>query len=188
MRSTRRIAVPVGAALLLMLAVAAAALAASDPQTDKRLGPTATPGRFLGYPAPTASWHGCAKKDTQWWPTSLVSGEPTTSPSTHRYVTFKVNTNADPAFSWKAKAGYKICGVQAAVQLTSTQVRDSDLLAEASYTSGPTKGATAIDGREKIKVRIPAKGIGRTGYEEFEGKTFSMFAFQAITVFVVKKG
>lgn len=187
MRAARRLATPVAAALTMTLAVAAAALAASNPETDKSLGPSATPGHFLGYPTPTYSWHGCTKSDTQWWPRSLVSGSPTTTASTHRRVTFKVNTAGYPRFTWKAKAGYRICGVQAAVQLTSPQVRGSDLLAEASYTSGATSGATAVDGREKIKVRIPTKGIDQSGFEEFEGKTFSIFAFQAITVFV-KKG
>jgi len=187
MRAARRFAVPVAAALVLTLAVASAALAASNPETDKSLGPSATQGHFLGYPTPTSSWHGCTKEDTQWWPTSLVSGNPTTSPSTHRYVTFTVNTKAYPLVTWTAKAGYRICGVEAAVQLTSPQVRGSDLLAEASYTSAPTKGTTALNGRETIKVRIPTKGINQAGFEEFEGKTFSMFAFQAVTVFV-KKG
>jgi hypothetical protein len=187
MRAARRFAVPVAAALILALTAVSVALAASNPETDKSLGPSATQGHFLGYPTPTYSWHGCTKEDTQWWPTSLVSGNPTTSPSTHRYVTFTVNRRAYPLFSWKAKAGYRICGVEAAVQLTSPQVRGSDLLAEASYTSGPVTGSTAVSGRETIKVRIPTKGIDQSGFEEFEGKTFSMFAFQAVTVFV-KKG
>ena len=187
MHAARRLAVPAAAALILGAAMVSVAVGASNPETDKRLGPSATQGRFLGYPAPTSSWHGCAKKDTQWWPVSLVTGDPTTTPSTHRRVTFTVNSTGYPRFTWKAKAGYKICGVQAAVQLTSTQVRESDLLAEASYTSGPTKGSTTLSGRERIKVKIPAKGIGRAGFEEFEGKTFSIFAFQAVTVFV-KKG
>ena len=187
MRAARRVAVPVAAAMILAFVVASAALAASNPETDKSLGPSATQGHFLGYPTPSYSWHGCTKEDTQWWPTSLVSGNPTTSPSTHRYVTFTVNTRTSPKFSWKAKAGYRICGVEAAAELTSPQVRGSDLLAEASYTSGPVKGSTALSGRETIKVRIPTKGIDQSGFEQFEGKTFSMFAFQAVTVFV-KKG
>lgn len=184
MRVARRLTTPALAMLALSLAVAAAALAASKPETDKSLGPSATPGHFLGYPTPTYSWHGCTKEDTQWWPISLVSGSPTTSPSTHRRVTFTVKRTGYPRFSWKAKAGYRICGVEAAVQLTSPQVRGSDLLAEASYTSGPTSGSTSLDGREKIKVRIPTKGIDQAGFEEFEGKTFSIAGFQAVSVFV----
>jgi len=187
MHAARRLAVPLAAALVVAAAVASVAVAASNPETDKSLGPSATQGHFLGYPSPTYQWHGCKKEDTQWWPTSLVSGNPTTSPSTHRYVTFTVNTKAYPMVSWKAKAGYRICGVEVATQLTSPQVRGSDLLAEASYTSGPTQGTTALNGRETIKVRIPTKGIDQAGFEEFEGKTFTMFAFQAVTVFV-KKG
>ena len=187
MLAARRLALPLATALILAAAVASVAVAASNPETDKSLGPSATQGHFLGYPTPTFSWHGCKKEDTQWWPISLVSGNPTTSPSTHRYVTFTVNNKAYPLVTWKAKAGYRICGVEAAVQLTSPQVRGNDLLAEASYTSGPTSGTTAVDGREKIKVRIPTKGINRAGFEQFEGKTFTMFAFQAVTVFV-KKG
>ena len=64
----------------------------------------------------------------------------------------------------------------------------ADLLAEAAYTSGPKAGATAAgDGREKLKVTIPTKGIRANGFEEFEGKTFGIVAFQSVTVFV-KKG
>ncbi len=181
----RHLAAPIVAALLLAVG-AAPASAAKNPETDKSLGPSAGPGHFLGYPTPTYSWHGCTKEDTQWWPVSLVTGNPTTTKSTSRYVRFTVNRTGYPRFTWKAKAGYKICGAQAAMQLTSPQVRGSDLLAEASYTSGPTTGATAADGREKVKVKIPTKGIDQSGFEEFEGKTFSIFAFQAVSVFVKK--
>lgn len=185
MRAARRLTVP--ALAVLALAVAATAAAATNPETDKSLGPSATPGHFLGYPTPTYSWHGCTKEDTQWWPISLVTGNPTTTPSSHRRVTFTVRRTGYPRIAWKAKAGYRICGVEAAVQLTSPQVRGSDLLAEASYTSGPTSGSTAADGRETIKVRIPTKGIDQSGFEQFEGKTFSIVGFQAVSVFV-KKG
>ncbi len=116
-----------------------------------------------------------------------MTDQPTTTPSSHRYVTFTVNTRAYPKFTWKAKAGYRICGAEAAVQMTSPQVPGSDLLGEASYTSGAKSGTTAADGREKIKITIPKKGISRAGFEEFEGKTFSIAAFQSVTVFV-KKG
>ena len=182
----RRLPATLLAAAALLALSAAPASAAKNPETDKSLGPSAGPGHFLGYPTPTYSWHGCTKEDTQWWPVSLVSGSPTTTKSTSRYVRFTVNRTGYPRFTWKAKPGYRICGVQAAVQLTSPQVRGSDLLAEASYTSGAKSGATATDGREKVKVRIPTKGIDQSGFEEFEGKTFSIFAFQSVSVFVKK--
>jgi hypothetical protein len=187
MLALRRLALPlIAAAIAGVPAAAALAKAGSNPETDATLGPSAGPGHFLGYPSPTSSWHGCTKEDTQWWPVSLVTGSRTTTPSSHRYVTFSVNQRGYPRFTWKARAGYRICGVQAAVELYSPQVSE-DLLAEASYTSGPTTGATAKDGRETVKVRIPHNGIGDAGFKQFEGKAFSIFAFQAVSVFV-KKG
>ena len=187
MLATRRLILPlIAAAALGTAATGAAAKGASNPETDARLGPADGPGHFLGYPSPTYSWHGCTKEDTQWWPVSLVTGNRTTSPSTHRYVTFKVNQSGYPRITWKAKPGYRICGAEAAVELNSPQVSE-DLLAEASYTSGATTGATAKNGRETVKVRIPHNGIGDAGFKQFEGKTFSVFAFQAVSVFV-KKG
>jgi len=176
------------AAVALLAALAAApgqAKTKLTPQTDRSLGPTANAGHFLGYPTPDYEWHGCKHSDTQWWPVSLVSGQQTTSPSTSHYVTFRTDTAAFPLVTWKAKAGYRICGVEAAVELTNPTV-DSDLLAEAAYTSGPLDGTTAPNGRETIPVRIPLKGIGRAGFEKFEGKTFSIYRFQAVTVFVRK--
>lgn len=161
----------------------AAGKVAKNPENDKSLGPTKNAGYFLGYPSPTYQWHGCTKSDTQQGPKNLVDSTPNTEKSTSRYVRFTVSRTA-PKYSWKAKPGWKICGVQVAVQLTNKDV-DSDLLAEAGYTSGPSAGSTATgDGRETIKVKIPAKGIRARGFEKYEGKTFSILDFQSVTVFV----
>ena len=173
------------AAVALLAAAPGQAAARRAPETDRSLGPTSNVGHFLGYPVPEREWHGCRRSDTQWWPTSLISGQPTTSPSSHRYVTFTVNTSQAPAFTWTAKPGYRICGVQAAMQLTNPSV-DTDLLAEAVYTSGTLQGSTSTTGREAVQVMIPQRGINRAGFAKFEGRTFSIYAFQAVTVFVRK--
>ena len=49
MRAARRFAVPVAAALVLAATSVSAALGASNPETDKSLGPSATQGHFLGW-------------------------------------------------------------------------------------------------------------------------------------------
>ncbi len=184
----RRVAIGLIAVLAMSVVVVAAAGGAvkRNPENDKRLGPGDTLGYFLGFPSPTYSWHGCTKSDTYDWPVSLVTGAPQKGGGTSRYVRFVVNRTGYPRFSWKAKPGFRICGVQAAVQMSNPSV-DSDLLGEASYPSGPTSGSTALDGREKAKVTIPTKGIRARGFEQFEGKTFSIVAFQSVSVFIKKK-
>jgi hypothetical protein len=182
----RRVATVLVALLALSVTAAAATAAKRNPETDKSLGPADGPGYFLGSPQATYSWHGCTKSDTQYWPVSLVDGTPTTNKGSSRYVRFAVSRTSLPRFSWRTKPGYRICGVQAAVQLSSPQV-DSDLLAEASYPSGPTAGTTIAVGREQLKVTIPTKGIRVRGFEKFEGRSFSILAFQSVTVFVKKK-
>ena len=91
-----------------------------------------------------------------------------------------------PYVSWEAKKGWKICGVQAGVVLENPAV-SSLLLAEAGYTSGTKSGSTVETGSETIQVKIPANGIRAKGYEQFEGKTFSIKSVQHVTVFVKKK-
>lgn len=182
LRSASIVALLASAALIA--APAASGKVAKNPENDKSLGPTKSAGYFLGFPSPTDQWHGCRKSDTQQGPRNLVDNSLNTEKSTSRYVRFTVNEKAYPTYTWKVKPGWKICGVQVAVQLTNPDV-GSDLLAEAGYTSGPSNGATRPgDGRETIKVKIPAKGIRAQGFEEFEGKTFSIQAFQSVTVFV----
>jgi hypothetical protein len=44
-----------------------------------------------------------------------------------------------------------------------------------------------VTGSETIQVKIPTKGIRVQGYEQFEGKTFSIKSVQHVTVFVKKK-
>lgn len=87
--------------------------------------------------------------------------------------------------TWEVKKGWRICGVQAGVVLDNPTV-SALLLAEVGYTSGPRKGATSSTGTETIQVTIPTKGIGREGFEEYEGKTFSIRSVQHVTVFVKK--
>jgi hypothetical protein len=180
-------------ACLLALAavgVAAPALAASNPETDKSLAPEAGAGHYLPGQSETGQWHGCAKEDIQWASTSLLSGEPTTSQSTHHYVTFTANAaGALPAFSWKAKAGYRICGVEAFATLASAETKGGELLAWVSYKSGATSGSTAKDGKETVKVHMP-KSLDvedQPDLKIYEGKTLGLYAFQAVAVYVKKK-
>jgi len=179
--------------LVALSAVAAPALGAGvkkNPENDKSRGPATDAGYFLGYPSPTYQWHGCTKSDTRDWPIPLAGQTGWKAKGTSRYVRFTVIAGGGfPRFAWKAKPGWRICGVQAAMQLRSSAVR-SDLLAEAGYTSGPTEGSTskAANGAETVKVTIPKNGIRKQGFEQYEGKTFSIVAFQSVTVFVKRKG
>jgi hypothetical protein len=156
-------------------------------ENNKKLGPRDNPGQFMGYPSPTYQWHGCTKTAT------VNNGRPPTpgAPARPRgnrqsAVTFTVNRAAPPYFRWKAKAGYRICGVQATVELSNPQVR-SDLLAEVGYTSGSATGSTAGNGKETIRVRIAKNDINHQNFREFEGKTYSISVIQDLTVFVKAK-
>jgi hypothetical protein len=175
--------------LLPTLFALAAIAASSSPETNAKLGPEVGAGHYLAGQSETAQWHGCRKDDIQWYPTSLLSGEPTTSPSTHRYVTFTVNTGGHPTFSWKVKAGYKICGVEAFATLASADTGGNELLAWASYKSGPTSGSTAPDGKETVTVHMPAKldTEDQPDLKVFEGKTLGMDGLQAIAVYTKKR-
>jgi hypothetical protein len=181
------------AALAIVAALSASpALAAKKrpltPETDKSLGPGVGAGHYLEGQDSSYEWHGCKRSDEQWFPVSLLSDQPTTSPSTHKYVTFTVKTSGFPTFSWTVKPGYKICGVEAFAALAGADTKGGELLAWASYKSGPTTGSTATDGKETVMVRTP-KDIGsdQPDLKIFAGKTLGMYGFQAMTVYV-KKG
>jgi hypothetical protein len=166
----------------------AAAVHTPDPETDKSLGPGDGAGHYFGGQSSTSSFHGCTKSDDQWFPLSVQSGQPTLAKSTHRYVTFKVNRNSYPTFSWKAKSGYRICGVEAFVLLSSNQTKGGQYLTYASYTSGAVSGSTDPKGKETIKVRTPKNlGEDQEDLKIFAGKTLGMDGFQAVTVYV-KRG
>ncbi len=163
-----------------------AAAAKSNPENDK-LPPTANAGYFLGSPSPTYSWHGCTKAATKPTLATPVEGQPDLGKGNkQKAVTFTM-ASTPPYASWQVKPGWKICGVQVGAVLDNPTV-SALLLGEAGYTSGTKKGSTAADGKETIQVTIPTKGIGRQGFEEFEGKTFSLRSIQHVTVFVKKKG
>ena len=168
---------------------AIAAQAASDPETNSGLSPESGAGHYLPGQSESGEWHGCRKSDVSWYPTSLLSDQPTTTPSTHRYVTFTINTQTTPTFAWKAKAGYKICGVEAFATLASAQTQGNELLAWVSYKSNATSGSTALNGKETTLVHMPKdlEVDDQPDLKVFEGKTVSMYAFQAIAVYVKKK-
>jgi hypothetical protein len=171
-------------------AAPAASLAAKNPETDRSLGPAAGAGHYLPGQSNTFKWHGCSRSDVGWYPVSLLSGQQTTTPSTHRYVTFTVNQGRFPYFSWKAKAGYSICGAEAFATLSGPTTKGTELLAWASYKSLATSGSTAVDGRETVRVHMPARldVDDQPDLKVFEGQTVAMSSFQAIAVYVKKKG
>ena len=173
-------------AMLIALFVGALAPAAQaakrSAETDSRLGPADGAGHFFTAPAPTGVWHGCRASDDQWWPVSVIDGLPTDSPSTDVRVTFTVHRSS-PQFTWRVRRGFRICGVQVLAQMSSPEVPGYDLLSEIVYPSGRVSGSTARSGPETLKVRVPASGIS-SDYDDFAGKTMSIVAFQAITVFV----
>lgn len=173
-------------AALVSVAVPAAAVGAVNRENDKRRKPTQDAGYFLGYPSPTYSWHGCTKVDTAYNPIPYSADSPVQGKTTQKYVRFTVLPNGYPRFSWKVKAGWRVCGVQGAFVL-SNKSASADLLAEAGYTSSTTAGQTAKNGVETIKVPIPKDSIRARGFEEFEGKTFDIKSVQSISVFVKKK-
>jgi hypothetical protein len=169
------------------LAVPSVASAAkSNPESDK-LPPTASAGYFLGHPRPTYSWHGCTKTATKLTLATPVDGQPNVFKGNKQKAVSFTMQSTPPYASWRVKPGWKICGVQVGAVLDNPSV-SSMLLGQIGYTSGTKKGATAADGKETIQVTIPAKGIGSQGFEEFEGKTFSVPSIQHVTVFVKKKG
>ncbi len=166
---------------------ASAALASSDPETDSRLGPADGAGHYFDGQSSTSRLHGCHLYDEQWYPTSLISGMPTTTPSTHRYVTFAVNSSSLPTFTWKAKSGYRICGVEAFGVLSGPTTGGGQYLAWFGYTSDAKSGATVAKGREKIKVHTPSDlAAGQSDLKPFAGKTLGIDGFQAVTVYVKK--
>lgn len=180
-------------ACLVVLAAATAtpALAAkssSNPETNASLSPETGAGHYLAGQSESGEWHGCRKSDIQWYPLSLIDGQQTTTPSTHRYVTFQVKRGAYPYFTWKAKAGYRICGAEAFATLSSAETKGGQLLAWASYKSGPTSGSTAADGKETVMVHMPRSldVEDQPDLKIYEGKTLGMDAFQAIAVYVKK--
>ena len=100
-------------------------------------------------------------------------------------MTFTVNPT-QPYISWKVKAGYKICGVQASVLLGRPD-DDTLHLAEIGYTSSQTKGSTAAAGAETIKVKIPKDEPDEEVRKTMGGKTYDIGSPRDITVFVKKK-
>jgi hypothetical protein len=155
-------------------------------ENNKKLGPRENAGQFMGYPTPTYQWHGCKLTATVNNGAPPIPGAPARAKGNRqKAVTFTVNKAAPPYFKWKVNPGYRICGVQATVELTNPTVQ-SDLLAEAGYTSGSATGSTAPNGRETIKVHIAKNAINREQFAGYEGKTYSISVIEDLTVFVKK--
>jgi len=177
---------PTALAAVLVLAGVAVAGVKNNPENNAKLGPSDNAGYFLGHPTPTYSWHGCTRTARARTGKPLPQGAPLyRKGSKQKAVTFTVTPATAPYIAWRAKKKYKICGVQATVQLSNPDV-DSDLLAEAGYTSEKKRGSTAADGEETIKVKIKKNEIGRQ-FEGFEGKTYSIVEIYDVTVFVKGK-
>jgi hypothetical protein len=175
-------------AAFVALGTSTAVAASSDPETNKALGPSVGAGHYIGGQSESGAWHGCTKSDVQWGPRSFVTGQQTTARSTHKYVT--ITPAADgvyPMFTWKVKAGYKICGAEAFAAVSGPTTAGGQLLTWVSYTSGATSGTTAKDGKETVKVHMP-KDLAdeQPDLKPFAGATVGIDAFQAIAVFVKK--
>ena len=175
--------VPAILALGMTLVPAAGHAKKVNPENDKR-PPSADAGYFLGYPSPTYSWHECTRAATRSVKPPVEGQPPVPRGNKQGAVRFTVAPTA-PFVTWEVKKGWRICGAQAGVVLDNPTV-SALLLAEVGYTSGPRKGSSAPTGTETIQVTIPTKGIGREGFEEYEGKTFSIRSLQHVTVFVKK--
>jgi hypothetical protein len=171
-----------------LLCAGGTALAAvkSNPENNKRLGPTANPGYFLGYPSPTYSWHGCTKTSRASLQPRIPQAPQFGKGNAQGAITFTTNRAARPFYSWKAKKGWKICGVQVSVVLSNPNV-DSDLLGSAGYTSGYFAGSTAKTAvGETIKVKIAKNAINHRDFVDYEGRTYAMDSIVDVTVFVKK--
>jgi hypothetical protein len=169
--------------LALAATLAAPALAAKvNPETAKR-APTQDAGHYLSYPTPTSSWHGCTATARAKSPEyETIQGAPAYRPGTKQSaVTFAFNP-AQPYVSWKVKAGYTICGVQVSALIAHPD-DDVQHFAEVGYTSSATKGSTAAQGAETVKVKIPKDEPGTI----LAGQTYAIAKIQDVTVFVRKK-
>jgi hypothetical protein len=173
--------------LLATLLAASPAIAKVNPETNAKLGPTQNAGHYLSYPTPTYQWHGCKlTARAQALNVEVIPGAPAFGKGTKQSaVTFTVNPT-QPYISWKVKAGYKICGVQASVLLGRPD-DDTLHLAEIGYTSSATKGSTAAAGDETIKVKIPKDELDEEVRKKMGGKTYNIGSPRDITVFVKKK-
>lgn len=155
-----------------------------NPENNQRLGPRDNPGYFLGYPNPTYQWHGCTRTATANNGRPPQQGAPPRPRGNlQRAVKFTLNREAPPYFRWRANPGYRICGVQATVQLKNPAVR-SILLAEVGYTSGLFAGSTVTSGKETITVFIARNAINRRDFAGYEGKRYTMSVIEDVTVFV----
>ncbi len=179
---------PLVALALAAIALPLAAASQPSPQTES-LPPEANPGYFLATASATAPWHGCSDTAYASLPEAdLVPEEVNVAHSpanAQRAVAFKVNPTVAPYFSWKARAGWTICGAQATVVLDNNTLRTS-LLSEVAYPSGASEGSTSKSGQETITTFIPKNALDESAYRQFEGKHFMLTQFQDVTVFVRK--
>jgi hypothetical protein len=183
----RTIAALAAATLLASATAATPAQAKVNPETNAKLGPTESAGHYLSYPTPTYQWHGCKlTARAEALDNEEIPGAPAFRKGTRQSaVTFTVNPT-QPYISWKVKAGYTICGVQASVLLGRAD-DDTLHLAEIGYTSSRTKGSTVTSGGETIKVKIPKDEPDEEVRRTMGGKTYDIASPRDITVFVKKK-
>jgi hypothetical protein len=175
----------------LLLAVAAPAQAARNPEADKNAKPDQDAGYFLGYPSPTYQWHGCSKTSTEQTPATLDEGVPAPDQGTaHNKVKWTLTTTtaatAGYVLSWKVAAGWKICGAQASV-LGSEAGKSFDLAMQTGYTSKAGKGSTVTSGAETIRAKVSKKDCQDLGVDSSYAGSYAISKIYAITVFVKKK-
>ena len=178
------------ACVAVVAAVPATGIAAGsgvkkNPENDKSLGPADTPGYFTGYPSPTYEYHGCKLTSRTRTAVERLPGMPAFSSGTkQRAVTFTLNPD-QPFVTWKARSGYRICGVQISAELSSPD-DDTTRVGGLGYTSGATKGSTAKSGAEKVKVRVSKHDADPDIAKTMGGKTYAIGPIFDVTVFVRK--
>ena len=175
------------AAVLVLATGGVAAAAHKDPFTNTHAAPGDDAGRFLGNAVPDFEWHGC--KHTSVWvnPDGLPDGAQPIDPGDKQSaVTFKQQgRGVYPLLSWTVNSHYTICGVEAMTELYN-KTEDALFYGSTAYTSGRTKGETAKNGRETLKVKVRKNQVDGD-QAHFGGKTYTIFAFDAVAVYIKKK-
>lgn len=183
-----RILALAGVTVAGVVSAPAAHAAKSNPETNAKAAPTADAGYFLGTQGPTYSWHGCTATATQRTLSAMqnpIVGEPPIrTGSKQAAVTFKTSPT-QPFVTWQAKPGWRICGAQASVLLSSPAV-DAQLWSQIGYTSGAASGSTGPRD-ETVTVKIPKGTFGGGSYQKYDGQTFTIREVRAVTVFVKRR-
>jgi hypothetical protein len=177
--------------LLLSLPAAPAHAGKVLPEGDSHAKPNDDEGYFLGYPAPTYSWHSCHKTSSVVTPAPQeveVPDQPTKGNAQGKVTwttTDSTTATAGYVVSWKVADGWKICGVEAAILGTDP---DSvyDNVMQIGYTSKGNKGSTVTSGSETIRTKLSKKDCQEIGIDASYAGNFSISKIYALTAYVKK--